>query len=51
MNLRASTDPAELEVGMIHRFLAEESYWARGIARPVLEHALAHSLHVRLHTP
>ena len=44
MNLRISTDPAEFDIGMIHRFLAEESYWARGIDRSVLERALAHSL-------
>lgn len=42
--LRISTDPAQLDVGMIHRYLAEESYWARGIAREVLDKALAHSL-------
>jgi predicted GNAT family acetyltransferase len=42
--LRISTDPSELDVGMIHRFLSTESYWARGISRAVLEHALAHSL-------
>ena len=42
--LRISTDPAELDVGMIHRFLSNESYWAAGMSRPVLERALKHSL-------
>ena len=42
--LRISTDPRELDVGMIHRFLSTESYWAPGISRAVLEQALAHSL-------
>lgn len=42
--LRISTDPAELDVGMIHRYLSEESYWAKGIARLTVERALANSL-------
>ena len=42
--LRISTDPAELDVDMIHRFLSKESYWAVGMSRAVLERALAHSL-------
>lgn len=42
--LRISTDPGELNVSMIHRFLSTESYWARAISRSVLERALAHSL-------
>jgi len=42
--LRISTDPAELDVEMIHRYLSEESYWAKGISRAIIERALAHSL-------
>ena len=42
--LRISADPAELDIGLIHRFLADESYWARGIPRETLERALRHSL-------
>jgi GNAT superfamily N-acetyltransferase len=42
--LRISTDPAELDIGLIHRFLSEESYWAHGIPRATLERALAHSV-------
>lgn len=41
---RISGDPADLDVALIHRFLSEESYWARGIPRETLEHALAHSV-------
>ncbi|RMG88337.1 MAG: GNAT family N-acetyltransferase, partial [Bacteroidetes bacterium] len=26
-----STDPARLDVGVIHHFLSEESYWAENI--------------------
>lgn len=39
-----STDVERLDVGMIHRFLAEESYWSKGIPRPIVERAIAHSL-------
>jgi GNAT superfamily N-acetyltransferase len=39
-----STDPARLDVALIHRFLSEESHWARGIPRGVVERAIAHSL-------
>jgi GNAT superfamily N-acetyltransferase len=42
--LRISNERQELDVPMIHRYLAEESYWARGLSRAVLERALAHSL-------
>jgi len=39
-----STDPRRLDLAAIHQFLAEESYWARGIERAVVEKAVAHSL-------
>jgi GNAT superfamily N-acetyltransferase len=42
--LRISTDPAELDVALIHRFLSEESYWAQGIPLTTVERALAHSV-------
>jgi GNAT superfamily N-acetyltransferase len=42
--LRISTDPGELDVGLIHRFLSTESYWAAGMSRTTLERALKHSL-------
>jgi GNAT superfamily N-acetyltransferase len=42
--LRVSTDPAELDVALIHRFLSEQSGWARGIARATVEKSLHHSL-------
>jgi N-acetylglutamate synthase-like GNAT family acetyltransferase len=42
--LQISFDPAELDIGLIHRFLSEGSYWARGIPRETLERALAHSV-------
>ncbi|HZH44519.1 MAG TPA: GNAT family N-acetyltransferase [Lysobacter sp.] len=42
--LRISADPAELDVDLIHRFLAAESYWAKDIPRATLERALLHSV-------
>lgn len=42
--LRISTEPDELDVGRIHRFLSEESYWAKGIPRETVERSMRHSL-------
>lgn len=42
--LRISLDPAELDVEQIHKYLSEESYWARGISRAVFDRAIQHSL-------
>lgn len=42
--LRITTDPAELDVSLIHRFLSEQSTWARGIPRALVEKSLRHSL-------
>lgn len=39
-----STDLARLDVGMIYRFLSEESTWAIGIGRDVVERAIDNSL-------
>ena len=39
-----STDRGRLDVDLIHRFLAEDSYWARGVARETVERSLEHSL-------
>lgn len=38
-----STDPARLDVDVIHAFLAE-SYWASGIPREVVDRSVRHSL-------
>lgn len=42
--LRISTDKAELDVALIHRFLSGESTWARGIPRELVERSIGHSL-------
>ena len=39
-----STDPHRLDVEVIHKFLAEESYWSPGIPRSVVERAIANSI-------
>lgn len=41
--LRISTDPAELDVELIHDFISQ-SYWAAGIPRDTLQRALANSV-------
>jgi GNAT superfamily N-acetyltransferase len=32
-----SDDPARLDLDVVHRFLCEQAYWARGVARSVVE--------------
>ncbi|HEV2880236.1 MAG TPA: GNAT family N-acetyltransferase [Pyrinomonadaceae bacterium] len=39
-----STDRARLDVGLIHEFLSESSYWAQGRPREVVERSIEHSL-------
>jgi len=39
-----STDVARLDIDLVGRFLANDSYWARGIPRRVVEKAVRHSL-------
>lgn len=39
-----STDQHRLDMDMIYHFLAEESYWSRGIPRDVVERAVQNSL-------
>lgn len=41
---RITTDPATFDHALIHRYLSEESYWARGIPRATVERAIANSL-------
>ena len=42
--LEISTDPARLDRELIHRYLSEESYWARGRTREQSERILDGSL-------
>ncbi|MCB2376301.1 GNAT family N-acetyltransferase [Hymenobacter sp. BT635] len=50
-HFRISTDPARLDVAAIHRYLAEDSYWARNIPRATVERAIEHSLNFGLYAP
>src|SRR5262245_27606905 len=42
-DLEISTDPARIDVDMVHRFLTT-SYWAEGRSREVVERSIAHSI-------
>jgi GNAT superfamily N-acetyltransferase len=42
--IEVTTDPARIDVALVHRFLSEESHWARGIDRGTVERSLRHSL-------
>lgn len=44
-----STDPNLLDVAGIHDYLSQDSYWAAGIPREVVERALRHSLNFGLY--
>lgn len=39
-----STDPARLDIPLIHEFLSNHSYWAQGVTLSVVEKAIRHSL-------
>jgi GNAT superfamily N-acetyltransferase len=45
-----SDDRARLDIGCVHRFLCEESYWAKGRPRAVVDRSLANSLCFGLYT-
>lgn len=42
--LRVSTDKSELDISLIYGFLSEQSTWARGIPRALVERAMENSL-------
>jgi GNAT superfamily N-acetyltransferase len=46
--LRLTTEAAELDVPLIHRFLSEESAWARGISLALVEESIRNSLNFGL---
>lgn len=39
-----STDPTKLDLNVIHHYLSDESYWAKGISYPDVVKSLANSL-------
>lgn len=42
--VETSDDPGRLDLGRVHRWLSQESYWARGLSRPAFEASVAASL-------
>ncbi len=42
-DFEVSTDPARIDVALVHGFLAD-SYWAKGIARQTVENSIRNSL-------
>ena len=46
-----STDPARLDIALIHRYLAHDSYWALNIPLETVQRAIAHSLSFGLYAP
>ncbi len=42
--LRIVTDAAAIDRDLVHRYLATQSYWARGIPRETMDRAIDHSL-------
>jgi len=43
-DFRVSSDRSAIDVALVHRFLSEESYWAKGIPRAVVEKSIVNSL-------
>ena len=46
-----SLDPSRLDVALIHQYLSQESYWAKGIPRATLDRAIQNSLNFGLYAP
>ncbi|MFJ2990971.1 GNAT family N-acetyltransferase [Collimonas sp. NPDC087041] len=46
--LRITTEPVELDIPLIHRFLSQESAWASGIPLKTVEEAIRNSLNFGL---
>ena len=44
MSVEVSTDRSRLDLDLVHRYLSEEAYWARGRTREQVERSIEHSL-------
>lgn len=42
--IEISTDAARIDISTVHTYLCNESYWAKGIPREVVERSIEHSL-------
>lgn len=38
-----STDKSKMDIEIIHKYLSEESYWAKGISKEIVEKSVANS--------
>jgi len=45
-----SDDKLRMEIGTIHQWLTEESAWARGRTRDIVERSISHALAIGLYT-
>jgi hypothetical protein len=44
LSVEVTTDKARLDIALIHRFLADDSYWVRNISRADVEACIENSL-------
>lgn len=44
MDIQITTDPARVDVDLVHRFLSESTYWASGRSREVVLRSIQNSL-------
>jgi GNAT superfamily N-acetyltransferase len=44
VSVEISTDRSRLDLDLIHHYLSEESYWARGRSRDEIERSIEHSI-------
>ena len=44
MDIEISTDPDRLDLDVIHRWLSEESYWAQGRPRELMQRSFDNSI-------
>lgn len=44
MTVRYSTDPADVDLALAHRWLSEDAYWALGRSRELQDRAFANSI-------
>ncbi len=51
MTYEISTDPARLDLDVVHRYLSEEAYWSPGVPRATVERAVENSLCFGVYAP
>ena len=50
-NLLISTDKEKIDVGVVHQFLDQESYWAQGVPYDTVAAAIEHSICLAVYLP